>query len=184
SCYDARRSRSFSSFSSFSLNSSLKFLIALPIPFPSPGSRFAPKITMMIARMTSSSGMPRRPIAVLLEAGIVPLILASLGAAAYAQFTSDVNLVEVYASVTTRHGDPVGGLTARDFRVSEDGLPQTITTFAAGEFPLAVAIGVDRSFSMGADRGSRLDLAKSAARAFIGALTPDDQVMVVAIGSE
>ena len=76
------------------------------------------------------------------------------------------------------------GLTAADFRVLEDGSPQTITAFAAGEFPLAVAVAVDRSFSMAGERGARLNMAKSAARAFIGALKPQDQVMVIAIGSD
>jgi Ca-activated chloride channel homolog len=94
-----------------------------------------------------------------------------------------VNLVEVYATVTDRLGEPVAGLTAADFSVVEDGAPQQITAFAAGEFPLAVAIGLDRSFSM-AGRGNRLGVAKSAARTFIGALRPADQVMVIAIGSD
>jgi Ca-activated chloride channel family protein len=94
-----------------------------------------------------------------------------------------VNLVEVYATVTDRQGQPVAGLTAADFQVAEDGVVQQITAFAAGEFPLAVAIGVDRSFSMGG-AGNRLAAAKSAARTFIGALRPADQAMVVAIGSE
>ena len=66
----------------------------------------------------------------------------------------------------------------------EDGSPQTISAFTAGDFPLAVAIGLDRSFSMGAERAARLDTAKSAARAFIDALKPADQVMVIAVGSE
>jgi len=116
---------------------------------------------------------------------IVPLILAAAGAGAriYGQFTSGVNLVEVYASVSDRHGEPLTGLTADDFRVFEDGLPQTITAFAAGEFPLAVGIGLDRSFSMGG-KADRLLIAKRAARSFIGALRPDDEVMVMAIGSE
>jgi Ca-activated chloride channel family protein len=120
---------------------------------------------------------------VLLEAAIVPLFALALAEGTYAQFTSGVNLVEVYATVTDRQGGTVTGLTAADFRVSEDGSPQTITAFAAGEFPLAVAVGLDRSFSMGG-RGMRLDTAKSAARAFIDALKPADQVMVIAIGSE
>jgi Ca-activated chloride channel homolog len=116
---------------------------------------------------------------------IVPLIAAVAAAAArpYAQFTSGVNLVEVYASVSDRHGEPVTGLTAADFRVAEDGAQQTITTFAAGEFPLAVGIGLDRSFSMGG-KSDRLSVAKSAVRAFIRALRSEDEVMVMAIGSE
>jgi Ca-activated chloride channel family protein len=123
--------------------------------------------------------------AVLLEGAIVPLLFAlALASSTYAQFTSAVSLVEVYATVTDQQGAAIIGLTAADFRVSEDGSPQTIATFAAGEFPLAVAVGLDRSFSMGAGRGARLEMAKNAARAFIGALKPADQVMVIAIGSD
>ena len=94
-----------------------------------------------------------------------------------------MNLVEVYATVTDRSGEPVTGLAAADFRIVEDGTSQQITAFAAGEFPLAVAIGLDRSFSMGG-AGNRLAVAKSAARTFIGALRPADRVMVIAIGSD
>jgi Ca-activated chloride channel homolog len=116
---------------------------------------------------------------------IVPLIVVAAGAGSglYGQFTSGVNLVEVYATVSDRHGEPLTGLTADDFRVVEDGAPQTITAFAAGEFPLAVGIALDRSFSMGG-KSDRLAIAKSAARTFVGALRPNDQVMVMAIGSE
>ena len=114
-------------------------------------------------------------------AWIVPLILTET--LAYAQFTTGVSLVEVYATVTDRQGEPVTDLKAGDFRVLQDGEPQTITAFAAGEFPLAVAVGLDRSFSMGG-RDNRLASAKSAARTLIGALRPADQVMVLAIGSE
>ena len=121
----------------------------------------------------------------LLEVAIVPLVIAlALAGSTYAQFTSGVNLVEVYATVTDQRGAPVRDLTAADVRIREDGSPQTISAFTAGEFPLAVAIGLDRSFSMGTGRTSRLDTAKSAARAFIEALKPADQVMVIAIGSE
>jgi Ca-activated chloride channel family protein len=116
---------------------------------------------------------------------IVPLIVAATGAVSlvYGQFTSGVSLVEVYATVTDRHGEPLTGLTADDFHVAEDGVPQAVTAFAAGEFPLAVGVGVDRSFSMGG-RSDRLAVAKSAARTFVRDLRPDDQVMVMAIGSE
>jgi Ca-activated chloride channel homolog len=96
-------------------------------------------------------------------------------------FSTGINLVQVYATVTDRDGQPVTGLTAADFRVTEDQAPQTITTFAAGEFPLSVTIALDRSFSMA---GERLTLTKQAARSFITALRPADEVMVLAIGSE
>src|SRR5829696_8067005 len=63
-------------------------------------------------------------------------------------FSSSVQLVEVYATVTDAKGELVTGLRQSDFEVIEDGAPQEVTAFAAGEFPLTVALGVDRSFSM------------------------------------
>ena len=117
------------------------------------------------------------------SASIVPLFLGAflLAQPLRGQFSSGVNLVEVYATVTDRDGQPVTGLTAADFQVSEDGVPQPITTFAGGEFPLSITIALDRSFSMA---GAPLARSKQAARSFIAALTPTDEVMVLAIGSE
>jgi len=89
--------------------------------------------------------------------------------------------VEVYASVTDAAGEPVTGLRQSDFVVTEDGVPQEITTFAAGEFPLAVAVGVDRSFSMA---GEKLVIAKRATQSFLRLLRPEDRSMVVAISNE
>jgi Ca-activated chloride channel homolog len=113
----------------------------------------------------------------LLNAAIVPLFSAGL----VAQFASGVNVIEVYATVSDAHGDPVIGLPAEDFRVLEDGRLQTVSVFAAGEFPLSVIVALDRSFSMA---GPPLERAKHAAAALIGALRPDDEVSVLAIGSE
>jgi Ca-activated chloride channel family protein len=98
-----------------------------------------------------------------------------------AQFVSGVNVVEVYASVTDAQGAPVAGLTAAEFTVEEDGVAQAVSAFAAGEFPLSVAIGLDRSFSV-AKR--QLEMAAAAAREFVQQLRPSDQVMVLGIGSE
>jgi Ca-activated chloride channel family protein len=103
------------------------------------------------------------------------------GAPLAAQFASGVNVVEVYATVTDASGHPVTGLTREDFTVRENGEPQQVTTFAAGEFPLAAAIALDRSFSMASQR---LAVAKSAARVFLGELRPDDESMIIGIGSE
>ena len=73
------------------------------------------------------------------------------------------------------------GLEPDDFEVFEDGQPQDVSAFAAGEFPLTVALGVDRSWSMA---GDRLRLAKRAAQSFLRELKPGDRSMVVAISSE
>lgn len=101
-------------------------------------------------------------------------------AAAAPQFSSGVNLVEVYAAVTDEKGEPVTGLTAADFEVLEDGRPQSVSAFIAGDFPLNVGLALDRSFSMA---GERLDATKQAARAFVDALRPEDKVLVVKIGT-
>ena len=129
--------------------------------------------------------------------GIIPVVLAAaalIGAGLRAQepagtgaggqipqFSSRVQLVEVYATVTDRNGEPVTGLRQSDFEVYEAGTRQDISAFAAGEFPLTVALGVDRSWSMA---GNPLRLAKQASRSFLRALKPDDRSMVVAINNE
>ncbi len=118
---------------------------------------------------------------------IAPIFIASALAAAplaqerLPQFSSSVQLVEVYATVTDARGELVTGLRQSDFEVLEDGMPQEVTTFAAGEFPLTVALGVDRSFSMA---GEPLRLAKQASQAFLRELRPGDRSMVVAIGND
>jgi Ca-activated chloride channel family protein len=98
-----------------------------------------------------------------------------------ARFSSGVQAVEVYATVTDSAGEPVSGLRAVDFEVDDDGRPQTITTFAEGAFPLTVALGVDRSLSMA---GEPLRLARRAAQEFLRQLRPGDRSMVVAIGAD
>jgi Ca-activated chloride channel family protein len=97
------------------------------------------------------------------------------------QFTSSVNLVEVYASVVDASGQPVRGLTAADFEVLEDGEAQRISAFTAGDFPLTVALALDRSFSMA---GAPLATVKGAARSFLTALRPEDEAVVIGIGSQ
>ena len=108
------------------------------------------------------------------------LLLLGLVAEARGQFTSGVQGVEVYASVVDKAGEPVRGLTKDDFEILEDGQPQTLSAFAAGDFPLTVALAVDHSFSMA---GPMLAASKSAARVFLGALRPADESLVVGIGS-
>ena len=85
-----------------------------------------------------SSCYGRRPDLITLL-GCAALALAA--AAGAAQFTSGVNVVEVYAAVTDRTGQPIMGLTRDDFTVLEDGAAQTVSVFAAGDFPLVVTFG-------------------------------------------
>ncbi len=97
------------------------------------------------------------------------------------QFQTTTELVEVYATVTDADGRPVRDMTKDEFTVLEDGVPQTVSTFARGDIPLTMGIAVDRSFSMGQ---RRLELARAGAQRLVRALRPDEQLMVLAIGGE
>src|SRR3954462_6458405 len=162
----------------------------LPIPRPISGRRFAPKIRMMIMRMMMSSGIPTLPSMVKpfayegrrnsTTSAVVAALLLGSAALAAAQFSSGVNLVEVYAAVVDQSGNPVTGLTRADFTVLEDGAPQSLSAFAEGDFPLSVAVGLDRSFSM----SRLLPTELSAARTLLGDLRPQDQSTLIAIGSQ
>jgi Ca-activated chloride channel family protein len=98
-----------------------------------------------------------------------------------AQFSSGVQLIEVYATVTDAAGTPMTGLRAEDFEIFEDGRRQQVDVFAFGDVPLTVVLGVDRSWSMA---GERLTLAKRASQRFLEELRPTDRSMVIAISSE
>jgi VWFA-related protein len=65
--------------------------------------------------------------------------------------------------------------------VLEDGVPQKITAFIAGEFPASVALAIDRSFSM---KGTQLTMARTAGKAFLGSLKAEDRVMLISISGE
>jgi Ca-activated chloride channel family protein len=109
------------------------------------------------------------------------LCLAAVSLAGFPQFSSGVSAVEVYTTVTDEKGEPVQGLQASDFQVLEDGAPQAVSVFTAGDFPLNAALALDRSFSMA---GERLEATKRAAHVFIDELRPSDRVRIVRIGSE
>lgn len=60
----------------------------------------------------------------------------------------DVNLVNVFVTVTDQHGAPVGGLTRENFVLSEDDRDQTIKVFdKESALPLSIALAIDTSLS-------------------------------------
>ncbi len=61
----------------------------------------------------------------------------------------DVNLVLVEATVRDERGQVVDNLKRENFRIYEDGTEQQIVQFSRDELPLAVALVLDRSGSMG-----------------------------------
>jgi Ca-activated chloride channel family protein len=114
-------------------------------------------------------------------AALLAIVVLTCGAGAAGQFATSVNVVEIYASVTDGKGEPVQGLRRDQFTVLEDGVRQRVDTFVEAEFPLSVAVALDRSLSM---RGERLATARNGARTFLTQLRPQDQVMVIAISGQ
>jgi Ca-activated chloride channel family protein len=63
-------------------------------------------------------------------------------------FRVTVRLVNVFTTVTDSRGAPVANLTKDDFRVMEDGIPQTIKVFEKeSAMPLSIALAIDTSES-------------------------------------
>jgi Ca-activated chloride channel family protein len=88
----------------------------------------------------------------------------------------DVDAVQVTVTVMDRDGRFVSGLPVEAFHVSEDSTPQAITAFSSQEIPLELVVALDVSQSM----TPSIPVLKTSAKAFLGALRPEDQVTLVA----
>jgi Ca-activated chloride channel family protein len=88
----------------------------------------------------------------------------------------DVNLVNVFVTVTDSHGAPVGGLTKENFILKEDDLEQKIKVFdKQSALPLSIALAIDTSLSTRHD----LPLEQASAKRFVHAiLRPVDAICV------
>ena len=89
----------------------------------------------------------------------------------------DVKLVSLFVNVTDKTGAIVGGLTREDFKITEDGRPQTIQVFERqSEMPLNLTLAIDTSSSTYKDRSIEQQAAKKFVRALI---RPQDQMSVL-----
>ena len=86
--------------------------------------------------------------------------------------------VELHQSFVTveKGGVPVKDLTKEDFDLYDDGVHQTIVSFERGDVPFNAALLLDASTSM---KGGRLQTALDGAKAFAGAISPQDQVKLI-----
>ena len=79
----------------------------------------------------------------------------------------DVNLVNVFVTVTDEHGAPIGGLTKENFVLKEDGQEQKISVFdKESALPLSIALAIDTSLSTRHD----LPLEQASAKRFVHAI--------------
>lgn len=116
------------------------------------------------------------------------LLFLLLGQANFAQTTKppakpdeeetikiDSTLVTIPVSVIGLTGQYLLQLTQKDFRLSEENMPQEITNFAAIEVPISIVLMIDTSRST----KFKIEDIQRAAATFIEQLRPTDRVMIV-----
>ena len=90
--------------------------------------------------------------------------------------TYDVELQQLFASVTDREGNPVTGLPQSAFQiVNDNGNREEIATFGAGDLPISSVLLLDASASM---QGEPLTAALAGVSAFVQRTKPEDETMV------
>jgi len=92
----------------------------------------------------------------------------------------NVDLVLMYTSVFDKGGHFVAGLKKDNFKVFEDGVQQSLTSFSQEDVPVSMGILLDLSGSM----RSKIDQVNKAALAFIRASNPRDQVFLIGFNDE
>jgi VWFA-related protein len=114
---------------------------------------------------------------------VATAILAALTLAAQEPTTLrvDVRLVNVVATVTDSEGKFVPGLTADDFTLLEDGVPQKITHFSQDRnVPVSVGILLDTSGSM----AGKMRAASAAVERFLHNIHADDDIFLMTFARE
>ena len=87
---------------------------------------------------------------------------------------TEVDLLSLAVRVTDRKDNEIHGLRADQFSVYEDGIPQKIAFFDAGDEPVSLGILLDVSGSMEAT--GKLDVAKASLARLLGTMRPADEV--------
>jgi Ca-activated chloride channel family protein len=106
---------------------------------------------------------------------IVLFALAAAQAAPQQRFRSGTELVAIDALVTDGRR-PVGGLTAADFELLDNGVAQTIQQLHVEQLPLSILMVLDTSWSV---HGERLSALKNAASAVVGRLRAQDRAALI-----
>jgi Ca-activated chloride channel family protein len=95
-----------------------------------------------------------------------------------ARFRSGVETVRVDV-LAARGGQPVVGLTAKDFEIRDNGVLQQIDRVAFEELPLSLVVALDTSGSVEGERARHL---RAASHNLLERLKPEDQAALVTFG--
>jgi len=95
-------------------------------------------------------------------------------------FSSRIDAVRVDALVTDSRGQPIPGLEAGDFEVTDAGVPQRVDLVIAEQLPLSVVLAFDLSGSL--ERADAAQL-RTAGNAVLDGLKPGDKAALVTFTS-
>ena len=104
------------------------------------------------------------------------LLASASGLAMQPTFSSRIEGVRIDVLVTDSSRRPMRGLTAQDFAIRDNGVPQTVDVVSFGELSLNVGLTVDLSDSVA---GARHDQLRQASRELTRSLLPADQVSLI-----
>jgi hypothetical protein len=108
-------------------------------------------------------------------------IALSMGpAAATAQKGGKLQTRHVFVHVVNQQGNPVDGLTTGDFNVTEAGKPRVVTLAGPARDPMRIALFLDTSDAAAA----ALQHLRAGVLAFLDALPPEDEVLLVTTGRQ
>jgi Ca-activated chloride channel family protein len=94
-------------------------------------------------------------------------------------FSIEAPVVLVPTTVMDRHGSIVTGLRADAFAVSQDNVPQRITSFSEQDIPVSIGVVLDTSGSM----RTVLPEAKDTLRAFLDTCNPQDEAFLYTVAN-
>ena len=106
--------------------------------------------------------------------------LIALGGYAWAQFTTELRLVVLHASVTDKHGKLITDLSRDAFRVLENGQPQELKVFKREDVPVSLGLIIDDSGSMRTKR----ERVEAASMTLVKESNPQDEVFIVNFNDE
>jgi hypothetical protein len=86
----------------------------------------------------------------------------------------------VFVHVIDQQGAPVADLTASDFQLTEGGVPRVVTHAGPAKDPMRIALFLDTSDAA----ASGLAHMRTGALAFLDALAPEDEVLIVTTGRQ
>ncbi|MBW8867197.1 MAG: VWA domain-containing protein, partial [Acidobacteria bacterium] len=108
------------------------------------------------------------------------LLIVSCAAAAPLGAAGKMQTRHVFVHVVDQRGGPVGDLTAADFQLTEGGVARVVSRAGPAKDPMRIALFLDTSDAA----APALSHMRAGAIAFLDALPPEDEVLLVTTGRQ